>query len=330
MGFYGLIVKPERQSVDVPAGFSLQLLMACLDLDVSKGASTTLWLQPGGSSSKFIMCHLGPQAGLNFAIQQEFCCEDGPITLWCSPGTAVHITGRWTVAEEDDHDHDEDEEEEEEEEEEAVEEKKAATADAAAAPKQEEKSAGNKRQRTASAAPAPAPAAAAEPSAAQAQATATKAAAQKQAQTQAQAKKKAKASEDAELLALASMMAPAHVEPPSAAAEPALNKRKKWKVKPENDEGVLVPEPKQLTHKSGVLFTDFVVGKGIEPKLGCKIKILYEGSFPDGTVFDSRLKRSKPFVFRKGATEVIRGLDLGVEGMRVGGSREIVVPPALG
>lgn len=106
--------------------------------------------------------------------------------------------------------------------------------------------------------------------------------------------------------------------------------RKKWKIKPQNDEGVLVGEPKLLKKSSGVAITDYIIGKGAEPKLGAKVKITYEGSFPDGTVFDQRITRSKPFSFRMGTAQVIRGLDLGLEGMRIGGSREILIPPELG
>ena len=106
--------------------------------------------------------------------------------------------------------------------------------------------------------------------------------------------------------------------------------RKKWKIKPQNDEGVLVLEPKSLKKASGVAVTDYIIGKGAEPKLGAKVKITYEGSFPDGTVFDQRITRSKPFSFRMGTAQVIRGLDFGLEGMRIGGSREIVIPPELG
>jgi FKBP-type peptidyl-prolyl cis-trans isomerase len=106
--------------------------------------------------------------------------------------------------------------------------------------------------------------------------------------------------------------------------------RKKWKIKPQNDEGVLVVDPKPLKKASGVAVTDYIIGKGAVPKLGAKIKITYEGSFPDGTIFDSRITRSKPFSFRLGTAQVIRGLDLGMEGMRIGGSREILIPPELG
>jgi FKBP-type peptidyl-prolyl cis-trans isomerase len=106
--------------------------------------------------------------------------------------------------------------------------------------------------------------------------------------------------------------------------------RKKWKIKPQNDEGVLVVEPKSIKKASGVAVADYIIGKGAEPKLGATVKITYEGSYPDGTVFDQRITRGKPFAFRLGTAQVIRGLDLGMEGMRVGGSREIIIPPELG
>eukprot|EP01035_Chromulina_nebulosa_P017313 gene17313-22854_t len=108
------------------------------------------------------------------------------------------------------------------------------------------------------------------------------------------------------------------------------NKRKPWKVKPVNNEGIQVPNPKQITKSTGVLITDYIIGYGNDPIEGSVINITYEAMFQDGTIFDSKLKRSKPLQFRKGISQVVRGLDLGLEGMRIGGSREIVIPPALG
>ena len=116
----------------------------------------------------------------------------------------------------------------------------------------------------------------------------------------------------------------------SKSAAPAPVKRKSWKVKPNSDEGVLVPCPKVMKKSSGISITDYILGNGVEPKLGSKVHITYEGSYPDGTIFDARLKQKQPFTFRKGTAQVIRGLDLGIEGMRVGGSREILIPPSLG
>jgi FKBP-type peptidyl-prolyl cis-trans isomerase len=105
---------------------------------------------------------------------------------------------------------------------------------------------------------------------------------------------------------------------------------KRWKAVPQNDEGVPVPTPKMKGLASGVSVTDYVIGRGIEPKLGSNIHITYEGYFPDGTLFDKHLKRTKPFKFRKGVGQVVRGLDVGMEGMRVGGYREIFIPSELG
>jgi len=120
------------------------------------------------------------------------------------------------------------------------------------------------------------------------------------------------------------------MDPIAPAITPRPMASKRWKVKPQNDEGILVPEPRTLRKPSGVTITDYVVGLGGEPKLGSKIKIIYEGMFPDGTIFDANLKRTKPLVFRKGTGQVIRGLDLGLEGMQVGGSREVDIPSELG
>ena len=78
------------------------------------------------------------------------------------------------------------------------------------------------------------------------------------------------------------------------------------------------------------MVTDYVVGCGPEPAIGSVIRLIYQGFFPDGTEFDSALDENEPLVFRKGLGHVVRGLDIGLEGLRVGGSREIVVPPQYG
>ena len=53
------------------------------------------------------------------------------------------------------------------------------------------------------------------------------------------------------------------------------------------------------------------------------------GSFPDGKKFDSSLDRGQTFSFKLGAGQVIKGFDMGVTGMKVGGIRRVVVPPSL-
>ena len=117
------------------------------------------------------------------------------------------------------------------------------------------------------------------------------------------------------------------VKPPSD--DPTT--RRKWNiVKPNKGDGVIVMNPKQIGKSTGIKISDYVIGAGPEPQQGAIVKLTYEGMFPDGTLFDSRLKRKKPLSFRKGLGQVVRGLDLGLDGMRVGGAREIVVPSELG
>ena len=109
-----------------------------------------------------------------------------------------------------------------------------------------------------------------------------------------------------------------------------VNMKKPWNVKPQNDEGVCVEKPKVTFKVKGLSFIDYVIGNGEVPKPGAAVKVVYTGLLPDGTVFDSRLKRTQPLVFRKGVNQVVKGLDLGMEGMKAGGSREITVPAELG
>ena len=116
-----------------------------------------------------------------------------------------------------------------------------------------------------------------------------------------------------------------------AIPRPDTTKRKRWKVRPPNEDvGILVPSPKQVIKGSGVVITDYIVGKSKAPRLGSKVRVIYQAMFPDGKVFDEHLSTKQPFVFRLGAAQVIRGLDLGMEGMRIGGAREIVIPPEFG
>jgi FKBP-type peptidyl-prolyl cis-trans isomerase len=106
---------------------------------------------------------------------------------------------------------------------------------------------------------------------------------------------------------------------------------KPWKIKASSDaDGIAVPFPKQLTKSCGVKFTDYIVGKKPFAKQGAPVKVIYQAYYTNGTLFDEHLTVTKPFTFRLGAGQVIRGLDLGIEGMRIGGSREIIIPPELG
>ncbi|MEV8045937.1 FKBP-type peptidyl-prolyl cis-trans isomerase [Streptomyces griseoluteus] len=91
---------------------------------------------------------------------------------------------------------------------------------------------------------------------------------------------------------------------------------------------VEVPEgdaPTELTIR------DLVVGDGAEVKSGMVVRVHYVGvTFASGKEFDASWDRGEPFKFALGGGKVIKGWDRGVKGMRVGGRREIIVPPRLG
>lgn len=75
---------------------------------------------------------------------------------------------------------------------------------------------------------------------------------------------------------------------------------------------------------------DVVVGTGAEAKNGETVTVNYVGTLTDGTKFDSSYDRKQPFSFTLGAGQVIKGWDLGVLDMKVGGKRELTIPPELG
>jgi FKBP-type peptidyl-prolyl cis-trans isomerase FkpA len=68
------------------------------------------------------------------------------------------------------------------------------------------------------------------------------------------------------------------------------------------------------------------VGHGPEAKPGDTVSVHYTGTLTDGTKFDSSRDRGKPFSFSLGAGQVIRGWDVGVAGMQVGGVRKLTIP----
>jgi FKBP-type peptidyl-prolyl cis-trans isomerase len=81
---------------------------------------------------------------------------------------------------------------------------------------------------------------------------------------------------------------------------------------------------------SGVEYWDIVVGTGATAVPGKPVKVHYTGWLTDGKKFDSSVDRRQPLTFSLGAGEVIKGWDEGVEGMKVGGKRQLRIPPALG
>ncbi|HTQ09999.1 MAG TPA: FKBP-type peptidyl-prolyl cis-trans isomerase [Fimbriimonadaceae bacterium] len=71
-------------------------------------------------------------------------------------------------------------------------------------------------------------------------------------------------------------------------------------------------------------------GEGRGARDGDRVEIHYTGSFPDGKKFDSSLDRNQTFSFKLGSGQVIKGFDMGVLGMKVGGKRKLTIPPDFG
>jgi len=91
------------------------------------------------------------------------------------------------------------------------------------------------------------------------------------------------------------------------------------------------------TTPSGLQYEDTSVGSGAAAQAGLKVTVHYTGWLYDpatdsgrGRKFDSSKDRGDPFKFDLGAGSVIRGWDEGVQGMQVGGTRVLRIPPELG
>lgn len=89
-----------------------------------------------------------------------------------------------------------------------------------------------------------------------------------------------------------------------------------------------------ITSASGLQYEDTVTGGGAEATAGTMVAVHYTGwLYKDGVAgakFDSSKDRGQPFRFPLGGGQVIRGWDEGVVGMRVGGTRKLVIPAELG
>jgi FKBP-type peptidyl-prolyl cis-trans isomerase FkpA len=94
-----------------------------------------------------------------------------------------------------------------------------------------------------------------------------------------------------------------------------------------------VEQPKEMTNISktpGLEIYDEKIGTGDEAVAGKMVSAHYVGTLANGTKFDSSLDRGQPFEFSLGAGQVIKGWDIGIAGMKVGGVRKLVISPELG
>ncbi len=83
------------------------------------------------------------------------------------------------------------------------------------------------------------------------------------------------------------------------------------------------------TTPSGLSITDIIIGEGDEATPGKRVTVNYIGTLENGKEFDKSYGRG-PFSFPLGAGQVIKGWDEGVQGMKVGGKRKLLIPPELG
>lgn len=81
---------------------------------------------------------------------------------------------------------------------------------------------------------------------------------------------------------------------------------------------------------SGLYYRDITVGSGATAIAGHTIAVHYTGALANGTIFDANGTNAAPYSFVLGQGQVIAGWDEGVVGMQVGGSRQLIIPPALG
>ena len=91
-----------------------------------------------------------------------------------------------------------------------------------------------------------------------------------------------------------------------------------------------MPIPTDLTTTaSGLQYKDVAPGTGKAAEARRRVRVHYTGTFIDGEKFDSSRDRGEPLEFTLGVGQVIRGWDEGVEGMREGGQRILVIPGHL-
>ena len=80
---------------------------------------------------------------------------------------------------------------------------------------------------------------------------------------------------------------------------------------------------------NGLKYHDLKVGTGAEAQKGKNITVHYTGWLTTGKMFDSSINKKRPFSLLLGGGQVIKGWDEGIVGMRVGGHRQLSIPPDL-
>ncbi len=95
------------------------------------------------------------------------------------------------------------------------------------------------------------------------------------------------------------------------------------------DQGPTKVAGKPVTLPDGLQYWDIKAGTGDTATPGKTVSVHYTGWLTNGKKFDSSVDRGEPFQFKLGAGQVIKGWDEGVAGMKVGGKRQLRIPPDL-
>jgi FKBP-type peptidyl-prolyl cis-trans isomerase len=90
-----------------------------------------------------------------------------------------------------------------------------------------------------------------------------------------------------------------------------------------------VDPSKIITTPSGLQYADIQVGTGAEATAGKQVSVHYTGWLQNGTEFDSSRGRGEPIQLTLGSGQVIPGWEEGLTGMKVGGQRQLIIPPNL-
>ncbi len=85
-----------------------------------------------------------------------------------------------------------------------------------------------------------------------------------------------------------------------------------------------------VTTPSGLKYIEITEGDGATPQKGQTVTVHYTGTLENGTKFDSSRDRNRPFSFKLGVGQVIKGWDEGLSTMKVGGRRQLIIPAELG
>lgn len=97
-----------------------------------------------------------------------------------------------------------------------------------------------------------------------------------------------------------------------------------------NSESEQTTSTDTVTTPSGLQYIELQEGDGATPQKGQTVVVHYTGTLEDGRKFDSSRDRNRPFSFKLGVGQVIPGWDEGIASMKVGGRRQLIIPPELG